>query len=154
MLSSRARYATRAILELSLLYSKGTVQIHNIAERQNIPLKFLQQILVSLKMTGFVQSRKGPTGGYFLAMDPKEITLGAVVRAMDGPIAPVSCVSVTQYGECGCPDPDRCSLREAFKAARNAMSEVLDGTTFADLVEMQRAKADGSTDLLIADCEL
>ena len=145
MLSSRARYATRAILDLSLLFDQGPIQIHDIAERQNIPVKFLQQILVALKMTGFVQSRKGPGGGYSLAMQPKEITLGAVVRAMDGPIAPISCVSVTKFSECGCPNPEVCSLRNAFKEVRNAMSEVLDRTSFADLAQNQLANIDGLT---------
>jgi len=145
MLSSRARYATRAMLDLSLLFDQGPIQISDIAERQNIPVKFLQQILVALKMTGFVQSRKGPGGGYSLAMAPKEITLGAVVRAMDGPIAPISCVSVTKFSECGCPNPEICSLRNAFKEVRNAISEVLDRTTFADLSREQLANIDGLT---------
>jgi len=145
MLSSRARYATRAILDLSLLYEQGPIQISDIAERQNIPVKFLQQILVALKMTGFVQSRKGPGGGYLLAMAPVEITLGAVVRAMDGPIAPISCVSVTKFSECGCPNPEICSLRSAFKEVRNAMADVLDRTTFADLSRAQQAGIDGLT---------
>jgi Rrf2 family protein len=145
MLSSRARYATRAILDLSLLFDRGPIQIQDIADRQNIPVKFLQQILVALKMTGFVQSRKGPGGGYSLAMPPKDITLGAVVRAMDGPIAPISCVSVTKFSECGCPNPEVCSLRNAFKEVRNAMSEVLDRTTFAELSEQQLANIDGLT---------
>jgi Rrf2 family protein len=145
MLSSRARYATRAILDLSLLFEQGPIQINDIAERQNIPVKFLQQILVALKMTGFVQSRKGPGGGYSLSMAPKEITLGAVLRAMDGPIAPISCVSVTKFSECGCPNPEVCSLRNAFKEVRNAMSEVLDRTTFADLAQQQLANVDGLT---------
>ncbi len=142
MLSSRARYATRAILDLSLEYGKGAIQIQDIADRQNIPVKFLQQILVALKMTGFVSSRKGPGGGYLLAMAPKEITLGAVVRAMDGPIAPISCVSVTKFSECGCPNPEVCSLRNTFKEARDAISEVLDKTTFAELTDRQLAAID------------
>jgi Rrf2 family protein len=143
MLSCRARYATRAILDLSILYNEGPVQTNDIARRQNIPVKFLQQILVSLKMTGFVESRKGPGGGYFLAVEPNEITLGAVVRAMDGPIAPTSCVSVTRFGDCGCPDPDVCSLRKSFKAVRNAMSDVLDKTTFDELAKQQRSNIEG-----------
>jgi len=105
-------------------------------------VKFLQQILVALKMTGFVQSRKGPGGGYLLAVAPKEITLGAVVRAMDGPIAPISCVSVTKFSECGCPNPEVCSLRNAFKEARDAIADVLDRTTFAALTEKQLASID------------
>jgi len=142
MLSCRAQYATRAMLDLSLFYETGPIKIHDIAERQNIPYKFLQQILVSLRMTGFVQSRKGPGGGYFLAVEPKEITLGSVIRAIDGPIAPISCVSVTKYDECGCPNPEICSLRMSFKEARNAISAVLDSTTFADLAKKQLDNSD------------
>jgi Rrf2 family protein len=132
-------------LDLSLLYDQGPIQISDIAERQNIPVKFLQQILVALKMTGFVQSRKGPGGGYSLAMTPGAITLGAVVRAMDGPIAPISCVSVTKFSECGCPIPEICSLRDAFKEVRNAIAEVLDRTTFADLSRDQLGNIDRLT---------
>ncbi|MDR3692054.1 MAG: Rrf2 family transcriptional regulator [Fimbriimonas sp.] len=145
MLSSRARYATRAILDLSIEFDKGPIQIQDIAERQNIPVKFLQQILVALKMTGFVQSRKGPGGGYSLAVPPQEITLGAVIRAMDGPIAPISCVSVTKFSECGCPNPEVCSLRLAFKEARDAIADVLDHTNFANLTEKQLSNIDAMT---------
>jgi len=137
MLSSRARYATRALLELSIRYEEGTTQIQDIAERQNIPFKYLQQILMALKVAGFVQSRKGPGGGYMLASPPGEITLGAVLRAMDGPVAPISCVSVMSFSECGCPKPDTCALRDAFRDVREAIVSVLDNTTFADLKERQ-----------------
>jgi Rrf2 family cysteine metabolism transcriptional repressor len=135
MLSSRAKYATRALLDLSLHFGEPPVQIHDIAERQEIPLKFLEQILLQLKRGGFVQSRKGPGGGYFLARPPHEITLGAVVRAMDGPIAPMSCASLSGYTECGCPEPATCGLRAIWKEARDALASVLDGTTFADVRE-------------------
>lgn len=120
-------------------YQQGPVLIQDIAERQNIPLKFLEQILLTLKTAGFVGSRKGRGGGYFCARSPREITLGSIVRAIDGPLAPVSCVSVTQFVECGCPDPATCALRSAWKDARDALSRVLDGTTFADLCEKQAA---------------
>jgi len=133
MISSRAKYATRALLDLTLHYEEGPVQIHDVAERQQIPPKYLEQILLLLKRFGFVQSRKGPGGGYFLAHPPAEITLGAVVRALEGPLAPISCVSVTGYRECGCPDPETCGLRAAWKEARDALAAVLDSTTFADL---------------------
>ncbi|HWD37957.1 MAG TPA: Rrf2 family transcriptional regulator [Fimbriimonas sp.] len=141
MLSSRARYATRALLDLSIRYENGTTQIQDIAERQNIPFKYLQQILMSLKVAGFVQSRKGPGGGYTLSMPPNEITLAAVLRAMDGPLAPISCVSVTSYSECGCPKPETCALKNAFRDVREAMVEVLEKTSFADLRDRQN-KAD------------
>lgn len=143
MLSSRARYATRAILDLSQRYGERTTLIQDIAERQNIPLKFLQQILVSLKSAGFVQSRKGPGGGYSLARAPRTITLGDVIRSMDGMMAPISCVSVNAPSECGCPRPDTCALRAKFREVRDAMAAVLDTTNFEELVELQR-KADGA----------
>lgn len=121
------------MLDLSLHYEEGPVQIHDIAQRQNIPVKYLEQILLLMKRFGFVQSRKGPGGGYFLAKPPSEITLGAVVRALEGPLAPISCVSVSGYMECGCPDPETCGLRVAWKEARDALAAVLDNTTFAEL---------------------
>jgi Rrf2 family protein len=138
MLSSRAKYATRALLDLTLQAGDSPVQIQDIAERQAIPLKFLEQILLQLKRFGFVNSRKGPGGGYFLVKAPDEITLGAVVRAMDGPLAPISCVSVSGYMECGCPEPETCGLRVVWKGARDALAEVLDGTTFADIRDRQK----------------
>lgn len=133
MLSSRAKYATRAILDLTLHGSGDPVPIHETAERQEIPVKFLEQVLLSLKRHGFVQSRKGPGGGYFLARPASQISLGAVVRAMDGPLAMMSCASITGYMECGCPDPETCGLRDIWKQARDALSAVLDTTTFADI---------------------
>lgn len=133
MLTNRGKYATRAMLHLALQYNAGPVLIQDIAEEQKIPIKFLEQILLALKTAGFVTSRKGRGGGYYCARPPSEITLGAVVRAIDGPIAPVSCVSVTQYAPCGCPDPAICGLRSVWKEAREALSSVLDGTTFADI---------------------
>lgn len=148
MLSSRARYATRALLHLSLRYDGGPILIQEISEQQNIPLKYLQQILVSLKLAGFVQSRKGPGGGYALSRPPEEITLGAVLRAMDGPIAPISCVSVTRFQECGCPNPDICSLRATFQEVRDSMASLLDHTTFAELRDRQRNAAEAAWDLL------
>jgi Rrf2 family protein len=135
MLSSRAKYATRALLDLSLHYAQGPIQAQDIAERQAIPIKYLEQILLLLRVGGFIQSRKGPGGGYMLARLPEEITLGSVVRAMDGPLAPISCVSVSGYSECGCPDPDTCGLRLIWKEARDAIADVLDGTTFAMICE-------------------
>src|SRR5438105_4908219 len=125
MLSNRAKYATRAILDLSLHYAEGPIQIGDIAARQDIPAKFLEQILLSLKQFGFVKSRKGPGGGYVLARSPDAITLGAIVRAIEGPLAPISCVSVSGYMECGCPDPAVCGLRSAWKEARDALAGVL-----------------------------
>ena len=137
MISSRAKYATRALLELAIRYDTGPVLIHEIAAAQNIPVRFLEQILLQLKTEGFVASRKGPGGGYLLASPPDHIALGSVIRSIEGPIAPISCVSVTQYEACGCPDPDNCGLRQAFKDAREALANVLDRTTYADILRLQ-----------------
>jgi Rrf2 family transcriptional regulator, cysteine metabolism repressor len=152
MLSSRAKYATRALLDLTIHEAEGPVQIQEIGERQNIPAKFLEQILLALKRQGWVQSRKGPGGGYYLAVPPHQITLGAVVRVLDGPLAPISCVSATGYMQCGCPDPETCGLRVAWKEARDALADVLDGTTFADIRDRQAsltADREGVLDYII-----
>ena len=93
---------------------------------------------MSLKAAGFVSSRKGPGGGYALARKPEAITLGDVVRSMDGRLAPISCVSVNAHAECGCPRPETCALRAKFKDVRDAMAAILDRTTFAELAEAQR----------------
>jgi Rrf2 family protein len=142
MISSRAKYATRAILELAARFDDGPVLIQDIAAAQNIPVRFLEQILLQLKTGGFVASRKGPGGGYLLASPPDQITLGAVVRYIEGPLAPISCVSVTQYEACGCPNPDTCGLRQAFKEARDALANVLDQTTYSDILRMRAEQAE------------
>lgn len=149
MLSSRARYATRALLYLAMNEDGGPILIQEISDRQNIPLKYLQHILVALKVAGFVSSRKGPGGGYALGRAPEEITLGAVLRAMDGPIAPISCVSVSNYQECGCPNPETCALKSTFQEVRDKMAEVLDGTTFAHLRDRQAAATQEGLDFVI-----
>jgi Rrf2 family protein len=148
MLSSRAKYATRALLDLAQHADGPPVPMHDIATRQDLPLKFLEQILLALKRLGFVQSRKGPGGGYFLAKPAREITLGAVVRGLDGPLAPISCVSVSGFMECGCPDPQTCGLRVAWKEARDAFAAVLDGTTFEDIKNRHEALLAGRSDIL------
>lgn len=148
MLTNRGKYATRAVLDLALHYQQGPVLIQDIAERQRIPLKFLEQILLTLKTAGFVASRKGRGGGYYCAKPPREITLGAIVRVIDGPLAPVSCVSVTQFVPCGCPDPATCALRSYWKDARDALSRVLDGTTFADICERQEDNLQQARDMI------
>ncbi|HEY3783243.1 MAG TPA: Rrf2 family transcriptional regulator [Fimbriimonadaceae bacterium] len=133
MLSNRAKYATRAILELSINFEQGPVHLNEIAERQAIPEPFLQQIMGTLRMTGFVKSRKGPGGGFMLARHPKDIMIGQLVRAIDGPIALISCVSVTRRAECGCPHPQTCGIKKAFQEARDAMAAVLDETSFEEI---------------------
>jgi Rrf2 family protein len=133
MLSSRTQYALRALLDLCAHQDEGPVLIQDIAARQNIPLKYLQQILAAMREEGFVKSRKGPGGGYYLAVKPEALMLGSVIRKIDGPLAPVSCVSKTAYDECGCPDPETCPLKTTFGQARDAIAEVYDKVSFAQL---------------------
>jgi Rrf2 family protein len=106
-----------------------------LAERNNIPARFLEQILLTLKHGQIVRSRKGPKGGYYLARPPHRINLAEVVRLLDGPLAPISCVSETAYEPCGCPDMEACGLRRVMKEIRDMVAEVMNNTTLADLIE-------------------
>lgn len=130
-LSTKGEYATRAVLYLSQHYEQGVVQIHEIAENEKIPIKYLEQILLALKNAGVLRSKKGIKGGYYLAHSPEEITLGEVVRVMDGPLAPIKCVSTNFYERC--PEELSCGTRNVWLEVRNAVANILDNTTFADL---------------------
>jgi Rrf2 family protein len=137
-LSVRGEYALRALLVLGLNYDKGVVRIQTISEKQNIPKKFLEQILNDLKSLGAVASRRGAIGGYRLARPPQNITLASVVRHIEGALAPVSCVSDRFYEPCTCPDEARCPIREVMKEVREAVVSIMDRTTVADLCEKAR----------------
>jgi Rrf2 family protein len=110
-----------------------TVPIKDIARQERIPTKFLEQILLTLKNAGLLQSKAGIGGGYYLAKHPNEITLGQVVRVLDGPLAPVHCVSKLAYEPCACPDEETCGLRLVMLDVRNAIAEILDHTTLTDV---------------------
>ena len=107
--------------------------LKDIAQRENMPVKFLEQILLSLRNAGLLHSRMGLGGGYSLARPAGEITLGQIVRMLDGPLAPISCVSQTAYEPCACPDEKTCGLRLVMSDVRNAISSILDRTTLADV---------------------
>ncbi len=113
----------------------GVVQIKEIAEREQIPAKFLEQILLTLKNAGLLQSKMGTGGGYHLAKPAEQITLGQIVRVLDGPLAPLRCVSQMAYEPCGCPDEQTCGLRMVMGDVRNAIAGVLDRTTLADVAK-------------------
>lgn len=139
-LSTKGEYATRAILYLSQRYGQGAVQIHEISKHQGIPIKYLEHILLTVKNAGLLRSKKGVKGGYYLARSPEEITLGEVVRVMDGPLAPIKCVSTSFYERC--PEEVHCGIRNVWLEVRNAVANILDNTTFADLckdTEQQQA---------------
>ena len=109
------------------------VQIRDISERERIPAKFLEQILLTLKNAGLLHSKMGVGGGYYLARPPAEISLGQIFRVLDGPVAPVKCVSQMAYEHCDCPDENTCGLRLVMGDVRNAIAGILDNTSLADV---------------------
>ena len=117
----------------------GVVQIRDISAREQIPAKYLEQILLALKNAGMLHSKLGVGGGYYLARPPAEITLGQIFRTLDGPVAPIRCVSQMAYEPCGCPDEATCGLRAVMGDVRNAIADILDGTSLADVARRQRA---------------
>ena len=141
-LSKRGEYGLRAMIDLATQLTPrngqgpaaSVVQIKEIAERQHIPAKFLEQILLTLKNNGILHSRMGVGGGYYLARTANEISLGHIVRVLDGPLAPIGCVSQMAYETCGCPDEKTCGLRLVMLDVRNAISDILDNTTLADVI--------------------
>lgn len=130
-LSKKGDYGLRAMLELAKNYSLGYIQMKDIAQKERIPLKFLEQILLNLKNAGFLASKMGVGGGYRLARPPAEITLGEVIRILEGPLAPISCVSVKFYRQC--PEENNCGIRTVMNRVRNAVADILDNTTFDDV---------------------
>jgi Rrf2 family protein len=114
------------------------VRIQTISEQQNIPKRFLEQILNDLKSAGVVTSRRGMAGGYRLARRPEEITLAVIIRHIEGALAPVSCVSERFYEKCSCPDESRCAIRSVMKEVREAVVRIAERLTIADLCERSR----------------
>jgi Rrf2 family protein len=136
-LSKRGEYGLRAMINLADNIDQDKpyplVQIKDISERENIPAKFLEQILLALKNAGLLQSKMGFGGGYYLARPAAEINLGQIIRILDGPLAPVRCVSQMAYEPCDCPDEQTCGLRMAMGDVRNAIAGILDHTSLADI---------------------
>jgi Rrf2 family protein len=137
-LSVRGEYALRALLVLGLNYDQPVVRIQAISEQQNIPKRFLEQILNDLKSAGVVTSRRGVAGGYRLARRPEDITLAVIIRHIEGALAPVSCVSERFYEKCSCPDESRCAIRSVMKEVREAVVRIAERLTIADLCERSR----------------
>lgn len=142
-LSKRGEYGLRAMIALAEPAPKGDapqmMQIKEISLREQISTKFLEQILLTLKNAGMLHSKMGVGGGYYLARSASEITLGQIFRVLDGPVAPVKCVSQMAYEPCGCPDEETCGLRLVMGDVRNAIVDILDQTTLADVKKRQNA---------------
>lgn len=131
-LSKKCEYACLALIELARQYDTGLTQIADIAERNDIPKKFLEQILILLKNAGYIRSYRGARGGYKLSKPPSEITLAQIMRLIDGAIAPVDSVSVYFYEST--PSEQNKALHAIFKDIRDYASARLEGTTFAQLI--------------------
>jgi Rrf2 family protein len=134
VLSRRSKYGLKALLALAVEAGRGPVLVADLSVRDAIPKKFLEAILLDLKRHGVVLSKKGKGGGYFLRRSPEEITFGEVVRALEGPLALVPCVSQTAYSRCvECVDEPTCGVRLAMQQVRDATAAILDNTTLADI---------------------
>jgi Rrf2 family protein len=141
-LSKRGEYALRALIDFGIAHELGRplLKIGELAEKERLPVKFLEQILTQLKGGGYIETKRGKTGGYFLAKHPRDISLGRVIRLIDGPLAPIACVSQMAYSRCTCPDEDHCGLRMLMLDVRNAIARILDRYVLADIVEITLRK--------------
>jgi Rrf2 family protein len=135
-LSRRGEYALRSLINLGIAAEVGRklVQVSELADNEQLPVKFLEQIMQSLRDAGMVESVRGKFGGYRLAKAPRQITIGEVVRLIDGPLAPIGCVSQSAYEKCTCPDETHCGLRMLMLDVRNAIAGILDRYSLADVV--------------------
>jgi Rrf2 family protein len=133
MISQKAKYALRALMTLVQLPPGGSLMIAEISRDRAIPKKFLEQILLDLKRAGIVTSRRGRNGGYGLLRAPEDVTFGEVLRLIDGPIAPLPCLSKIAYRRCAdCSDEHNCEIRQVFARVTLATRDILDHTTLAD----------------------
>ena len=133
-LSKKGKYALRALYYLAREHGRGPVLIATLSQKEAIPHKFLELILLNLKNKGLVDSKKGRNGGYYLVKSPSEITIGSVIRIIDGPLAPLPCASETAYRKCEeCVNEKCCETRIVMRRVRDAMADILDHTTLADV---------------------
>jgi Rrf2 family protein len=144
MLRNKTKYALKALQVLAKEYGQGPVLISEIARREKISPKFLELILLELKNQGILQSKKGKGGGYFLAKPPQAVSVGQVVRLMEGPLAPLPCVSKTSYMRCAeCRDERTCGIRIVMKDVRDATARILDSTSLADILKRVESAVQG-----------
>ena len=144
--SKKSEYGLRALIELTAAYGKEPIPRHQIARQQRIPVVFLEQILLALKHAGILASTRGASGGYALIKPPSKVTLGQVIRILDGPLAPISCVSKTAYKKCeDCPYAKKssCPLQDAMGEVRNAIADILDHHNLEDFTSGGRSSRQG-----------
>ncbi len=151
MLSHKSKYALKALLLLSDEYGEGPLLISEIAERERIPKRFLELILLELKNHGVLRSKKGKGGGYTLSKPPDLLSVGLVLRMLEGPLAPLPCVSKTAYEKCAeCRDEKTCGIRLLMKDVRDATATILDSTTFADVLGRSQKARKAKKSLMLA----
>ena len=142
-LSRRSEYGLRALVDLVRNDAQAPIPLATLAERNRLPTKFLEQIMATLKHGGIVRTTLGAHGGYTIAADPTTVTLGRVIRLLDGALAPLGCVSLRYYEPCSCVDEAVCPLRDVMIDVRDAMLEILDHETLAELAAREgRASID------------
>jgi len=141
-LTKRGEYALRALIDFGIAYELGRplLKVGELVEKERLPVKFLEQILAQLRDAGYIETKRGKQGGYALAKSPKEIRFGQVIRLIDGPLAPIACVSQTAYERCTCPDEDHCGLRMLMMDVRNAIARILDRYVLSDVVDITLRK--------------
>lgn len=135
-ISTKGEYGIRAMIELSLRYGEGYVQSAHIAATREIPENYLYQLLITLRKNGLVRSRRGPQGGHMLARPPERISLAETIHALEGPIAPVSCVESEVADDC--PRSEQCAMRGVWQRINIATHEILAQTSLADLAQRER----------------
>lgn len=136
-ISTKGRYALRLMLDLAYNHTGSFIPIKNISQRQDISDKYLEQIITQLSRAGLVKSARGAQGGYMLAKEPQEYTVGEILRLLEGNLAPVACVDDTKEA---CTRVDECVTMEVWREIKDAVNKVVDNITLADLVEQQRQK--------------
>lgn len=151
MLTKKSKYAMKALIYLGAHRDRGPVLISELAESEVIPKKFLENILLELKHHGVVHSRKGKGGGYQLAKTPDQVSIGRIVRIIDGPLALTPCVSQTAYAKCEeCKDETTCSIRMVMQQVRDATASILDETTLADMIGREQGAASAANAIAAA----
>ena len=138
-ISTKGRYALRLMIDIAIHSAAEPVRIKDIAKRQDVSEKYLEQIIAVLNKAGYVKSIRGPKGGYLLTKQPADYTAGMILRLTEGSLAPVRCL---EFEENDCPRQDQCATLELWKRLDQAIKDVVDSVTLEDLVEWQKGKAD------------
>jgi Rrf2 family protein len=139
MLSKKCKYAIHALVYLAERYEQGPVQIKDISEKQHIPKKFLEAILLELRHANILESKKGKGGGYYLIKKPTDVDLMQVMRLIDGPIALLPCVSINYYERCDeCRNENSCGIRDSLMSVRDETLQILSNATLAKIVKREK----------------